>query len=202
MSTTMVEMQCWALVSVACLLGCTTLGCVSEATFVQERAQRDAYRQTVMERERQLSEVARRYAETVQQDALHRAQLAMAERAQGVLEAKLKQLAEYNTEMDRHLDRAQAELDALRTRNAGAPKSTSPKTRRAEADAEELALSQVELLRTLRQDSAARARTLAELAKTVQHLVDKGQLFLERGDDGVKIGQPRDLDITDPWKYR
>jgi len=166
-------------------------GCAS-APSPERSGQLAAYQQALAERDRQIATLRYHYGLVARDHAVLRARLEQAARAQRLVMDKLEELNAVNARIETQLTAAEQQLE----RSSGEDGSPSAQ------DSDELVAEQIELLRQLRQAHAARNEVMQDLARTVQYLVDTGQLHISQGEGRPSVTAPRSLDIEDPWRYR
>jgi hypothetical protein len=103
---------------------------------------------------------------------------------------KLDEMLLVNEDLERRVAQAERALEEIASleREEGAP-ATPAGTQRVLAE-----------LRQVRAAKAERAKAYRELVRSLQNLVDNGQLKAVVGPEGrVRFVIPRQLDVTDPW---
>lgn len=169
-------------------------GCASQAPSREElQTQLAAYHQALVERDQRLAQLHYQSSLLARGQAVLTAQLDQARRAERLVTNKLEELIELNGRIEAQLQVTEERLQAAEGETETEPAGQTPS---------DLERAQVELLRELRDAHAARNEAMKELARTVQYLVDTGQLHISRDDVKPTISVPRSLDIEDPWRYR
>ncbi len=186
-------MKCVAGLIVASL-GVATFGCASTGPSREQlHAQVEAYRRAIIERDQRLAYLTYQFGALARGQAVLTAQLDQARRAERQVTQKLEELMALNDRIEARLQKAEHRLEE----GEGAASAA-----RREGEPSHLEQERTELLRQLRGTQTARNEAMKELARTVQYLVDTGQLQTTRGDGGSGSAAPRTLDVEDPWRYR
>lgn len=156
-----------------------TLGCASTSPSRENlQVQIAAYQRALAERDQRLAHLSYQTNALARGQAVLAAHVERARRAEQLVTQKLEELIELDSRIETQL-------------------GTTP-----QPDVSALEQQQTALVNQLREAHTARNQAMKELGRTVQYLIETGQLHVTTAGDRAPCGAQRTLDVEDPWRYR